>query len=148
MVRLSWLLSVLHLTGLALAVGAATVKVVLLLKSSADDAFLPVYLKVARPISQQIILGMILLTLSGIGWVLLGYPFTTLLVVKLILVGATWVLGPVIDNVVEPRFRNLVPAPSQPASGAFVRIRGQYLTLEIIATLLFYVIIVIWVGRG
>lgn len=148
MISLWSLFSVIHVIGLALGVGSATVKLVLLLKCNADYAFVPVYLKVARPITRLIILGIVLLTLSGIAWLLLGYQFTSLLVVKVILVGAIWVLGPVIDNVVEPKFQKLAPALGEPASAAFIRIQKQYLTLEIIATLLFYVIIVIWAGRG
>jgi hypothetical protein len=38
-----------HLAGLALGVGCATAKVVLLLKCNKDNAFLPVYLKVVKP---------------------------------------------------------------------------------------------------
>jgi hypothetical protein len=142
------LVSVIHITGLALAVGAATVKLVLLLKCNADYAFVLVYLKVAKPITRQIVLGIVLLILSGIGWLLLGYQFTSLLLVKVILVGAILVLGLLIDNVVEPKFQKLAPALGEPASAAFIRIQKQHLTLEIVATLLFYVIIVIWAGRG
>lgn len=145
MFSLSSLLSLAHLIGLALAVGAATVKFALLLRCSADNAFVPVYLGVARPITRQIILGLLLLTLSGIGWLLLGYKLKSLLVVKLILVAAIWILGPVIDNVVEPRFRKLAPAPGEPPSHAFRRIQKQYLALEAVATGLFYVVILIWI---
>jgi hypothetical protein len=145
MMALSSLLSVLHLLGLALAVGAATVKLGLLLKCSADPAWLPAYLKVARPITRQIVLGLVLLTLSGIVWLLLGQRFTTLLVVKVGLVAAIWALGPFIDKVVEPRFRQLAPAPGERASPAFIRVQKQYMALEVTATLLFYVITVIWV---
>lgn len=91
------------------------------------------------------ILGLALLTLSGLGWLLVGYPVTPLLVVKLVLVGAIWVLGPVIDNVVEPKFLQLAPRPSEPPSPAFIRILGRYLWLETVATGLFYVIVVMWV---
>jgi hypothetical protein len=144
---LSSLVLVAHLIGLALGVGAATVKLVLLLKCRADPAFVPVYVRVARPVTRQIILGLVLLTLSGIGWLLLGYPFTPRLVVKVVLVAAIWVLGPVIDNVVEPKFLTLAPGPAEPGSAAFVRAQKQYLTLEVVATLLFYVIIGMWVLR-
>jgi len=147
MISLSSLLSLTHLVGLALGVGAATVKLGLLLKCNADRSFVPVYIKVAKLITRQIVVGLALLTLSGIGWLLLGYQFTTLLIVKVVLVAAIWVLGPVIDNVVEPKFQKLVPGPGEPASPAFIRIQEQYLALEVIATLLFYIIIVIWV-RG
>ncbi len=143
----SSLLSVIHLIGLALGVGAATVKLALLLQCKADHGFVPVYIKVARPITRLIILGLALLTLSGIGWLLLGYPFTALLAVKVVLVAAIWVLGPVIDNAVEPKFRKLAPALGEPASPAFVRVQQQYLALEVLATLLFYVIIVVWARR-
>ena len=147
MISFSSILTLIHLIGLALAVGAATVKVVLLLKCHADAGFVPVYLKVVRPITRLIILGLVMLTLSGIGWLWLGYPITSLLVAKLILVGAIWVLGPIIDNVAGPKFGKLSPASGEPASANFIRAQKQYLTLEIIATLLFYVIIVIWVGH-
>jgi len=139
------LLTVTHLLGLALAVGAATVKVALLLRCRRDSAFLPVYLAVVRIITRFIILGMILLTLSGVGWLLIGYGFTPLLIVKLVLVGAVWVLGPVIDNVAEPAFRTLAPAAGQAASAAFLQARARYLALEFTATALFYVIVVIWI---
>lgn len=143
----SALLLLTHLVGLSLAVGAATLKVLLLLKCYADHTFLPVYSRVSKTVTGQIITGMILLTLSGIGWLLTGYTFTPLLITKLILFGAVWVIGPIIDNVVEPKFHKLAPAPGQAPSPAFIRARTQFLGFEIVATLLFYVTMVIWV-RG
>ena len=143
MITLPSFLSVAHLVGLALGLGAATVKLALLLRCRADRAFLPVYQEVARPITRQIVLGMILLTLSGVGWLFLGYPWTPLLVVKLVLVAAIWVLGPVIDNVAEPNFTALAPAPGSAASPAFLRAQGRYLALESLATSLFYVLVVL-----
>jgi len=145
MPSLASLLSFTHLIGLALAVGAATVKLTLILKSKRDPAFLPTFIAADKPITRLIILGLVLLTLSGIGWLLVGYSFTSLLIVKLALVGVIWVLGPVIDNVVRPKFQKLAPGPSESASPAFVQVQQRYLALEIIATGLFYVIIVIWI---
>lgn len=120
-------------------------KLALLFRCNADAAFVPVYAKVARPVTKQIIIGQILMTLSGIAWLLGGHPFTPRLVVKLVLVAAVWVLGPLIDNAVEPRFLRLAPASGESPSPAFVRIQRQYLTLEVLATGLFYLIVVIWV---
>lgn len=139
------LLSLAHLVGLALGVGSATAKLTLLLKCRSDDAFLPAYLAVVRPVTRLIVLGLALLTLSGVGWLLIGYRFTPLLVAKLVLVGAIWVIGPVIDNLVEPQFKKLAPRPGESPSPAFVRVRQRYLTLEMVATGLFYVIVVMWV---
>jgi hypothetical protein len=139
------LLTFTHLIGLALGVGAATVKLTLLLKSKHDRAFLPVFIAADKPVTRLIIIGLALLTLSGVGWLLRGFPFTPLLIVKLVLVGAIWVLGPVIDNVVRPKFQELAPAPGESASQEFVQIQQRYLALEVIATGLFYVIVVIWI---
>ena len=139
------LLLLTHLIGLALALGAATAKVVLLLKWSAEPAFGPVYRAVSRPITRQIILGMVLLTLSGLGWLLVGYDFTPRLVLKVILVGAMWVVGPYIDNVVEPKVERLAPAPGQTPSLEFVRMQRHYLTVETMATALLYTIVAMWV---
>ena len=147
MITCSSSLSVAHLMGLPLGVGSATVKVVLLLKSRADSSFLPVYINVVRPTTRQIVLGMILMTLSGIGWLILGYQFTALLMVKVVLVAGVWVLGPIIDNVVELKFQELAPGPGDPPSPAFLRVQKQYVALEVIATIVFYVVIVPWVRR-
>jgi hypothetical protein len=127
-----------------LGVGCATAKLTLLLRCKTDHSFLPVYIAAAKPVTRLIVLGLALLTLSGVGWLLLGYPFTPLLVVKLALVGAIWVLGPIIDNVVEPKFQMLAPRPGESASPAFIRIQRRYLLLEVTATGLFYVIVVMW----
>jgi hypothetical protein len=138
------LLTVAHLAGLALGVGAATVKLFLLLKCRKEPAFLKVYLQVAKTITRQIIAGMILLTLSGIGFLMVGFPFTSRLAVKVVVVAALWALGPIIDNVLEPKFRTLAPEAGVPASLEFIKAQGRYVATEILATSLFYLIIVIW----
>lgn len=146
MISLPSLLTLAHLIGLAIGLGAATVKLVLLFKCRADGTFVPTYLEVAKPITRQIVLGLVLLALSGIGFLLLGHSFTPRLIVKIVLVAAIFILGPVIDNVVEPKFRRLAPVPGQPASAEFIRARQQYLALDLLAGLLFYAVLIIWVG--
>jgi hypothetical protein len=145
MPSLPTVLTLAHLIGLALGVGCATAKLTLLLKSKSDPAFLPAFIAVSRPVTRLIITGLALLTLSGIGWLLLGRPFTPLLVVKIALVAAIWALGPVIDNVVEPRFLKSAPGRGESPSPAFVRFQRQYLILEVIATGLFYAVMVLWI---
>ncbi len=136
-------LMAIHLLGLSLGVGSATVKLVLLFKSKANTEFLPVYFMVAKSITRLIIMGMILLTLSGIGFLFVGYSFTTLFIIKLVLVGLMWVIGPVIDNVVEPKFEKLIPSQGETPTPEFVRIRKKYLILEVTATGLMYAITII-----
>lgn len=140
----SWI-TLAHLIGLALGLGAATVKASLLLRCRADRAFLPAYLSLVRPITHLIIGGLALLTLSGVGWLLLGYRVGPLLLVKLVLVGALWAMGPIIDHVAEPAFRKNAPRPGESPTPAFVRAERRYLLAEATATGLFYVIVVIWV---
>lgn len=145
MPSLSSFLTFAHLVGLALAVGAATAKLVLLLRCRGDAGFVPVFVAVSRPLTRLIILGLVLLTLSGVGWLLLGHGFTTRLVVKLVLVAAIWVLGPVIDNVVEPGFVAAAPGTGASPSPAFRRALRRYLAFESVATGLFYAVLVLWV---
>lgn len=144
MVSMPDFLSVVHVLGLALALGSATAKLALLLRCRADTGLVPAFIAVARPITRVLITGMVLVTLSGIGWLLIGYAFTTLLIVKLVLVAAVWVLGPIIDNVAEPSFRKLAPKPGEPASPEFLVVMRRYLLLEVLATGLFYVIVLMW----
>jgi hypothetical protein len=134
-----------HLLGLALGMGCATAKLTLLLRCRSDPTFVQAYISVTRPLTRWIVLGLSLLTLSGVGWLLLGYRLTPLLVAKLVLVGAIWVLGPVIDNIVEPKFRKLAPAVGESPARAFVEAQRRYLLLETVATGLFYMIVAMWV---
>jgi len=139
------LLVLMHLIGFSLGVGSATVKLVLLFRCYSNHEFLNIYLKVTKPVTKLIVVGMILLTLSGIGWLFVGYPFTTLLIVKVGFVGLIWVLGPIIDNVVEPKFEKLAPLPGDLASPAFTSIQRKHLALEIAATVLMYTITIMGV---
>lgn len=145
MVSLPSILKVVHLIGLALGLGSATAKLTLLLRCKADPAFVVVFLKVTKPLTRQIVLGLALLVVSGIGWIFLGYPFTPLLITKLVLVGAIVVMGPIIDHVVEPEFEELAPETGEAPIPEFIRVQARYLGLEMVATALFYLIVVIWV---
>lgn len=145
MISLPEVLTLVHLLGLALGLGSATGKLTLLLRCRADPEFVSVFLKVTRILTRQILLGLALLVVSGIGWILMGYPFTPLLIRKLVLVAAMFVMGPIIDHVVEPRFRKLAPRIGEAPSPEFMRAQTQYLGLEMAATALFYVIVVMWV---
>lgn len=138
------LLTLIHLVGLALGVGAATVKLVLLVRSRADRSLVPAFLRVVRVVTRLIVLGLVLLVVSGVGWLLLGYPWRPLLVVKLVLVAAIWVLGPLIDKVAEPAYRAYAPDAGQAPSAAFRRAERRYVALEVAATALFYVVLAVW----
>jgi len=76
---------------------------------------------------------------------LLGYPFTPILVTKLAFVATIWVVGPIIDNVVGPSFERLAPGPGESPTPEFKRIQRRYLMLKAAATALFYVVIGLWV---
>ena len=123
------LLILIHLLGLTLALGGAAVKIALLvaLRASGD---VELFLRVARPISRLIIAGMVLVTGSGIVWLVQGRHFTPLLVGKLVLAGAVWVLGPIIDNVLEPRLRAAATGPAERLEAA----RRTHFVVEIVAT--------------
>jgi hypothetical protein len=142
MISLWSLLFLTHLVGLALGVGAATVKLTFVLKCVRDYRFAAVYIQVAKPITRLIVVGLVLLTLSGIGWLWSGVPLTRLLTAKLLLVAALWAVGPFIDRVVEPRFRELIPTLGDEPTLAFTRALKRYVTFEAIGTGLFYVITV------
>ncbi len=143
MVSLWTFLLLVHLSGLALGVGSATGKVVLLLKCNRDITFMPVYLKVVAPLTQLLVLGLIMMTLSGVTWLILGYGFSTLMIVKLVLVGIVWILGLIIDKITEPKFIRLSPAAGEEPSQPFISIKKQHLAMEVIATLVFYIILIL-----
>jgi hypothetical protein len=126
-------------------VGAATVKLVLLFKCKSNSDFVSIFLKVVKPVTMIIIIGQVLLTLSGIGWLIVGYSFSTLIIIKIILLGSLWVVGPLIDNLFSPKFQKSAPAPGESVSLSFVKSQKQLLAMEILATGLFYVLLVLGV---
>ena len=138
---------VFHFIGLALALGCGTAKLLLLGKSGSDHSAVSAFLAVSRPLTRLIITGMVLTAVSGIYWLVDGYPFTTMLIVKLVLLGIVLVLGPVIDNVIEPSYRRLAPAAGEAASAGFIAVQRRYLLVEIAATGLFYAVLVLWMFR-
>ncbi len=142
----SWVvLLMIHLVGLALGVGSATAKVVLLLKCYRDHTYVASYLKVVKPLTRILVLGLLLMTLSGIIWLILGYGFPTRMIIKLVLVAIVWILGIVIDNVTEPQFIRFAPSDGDDASPAFIRIERRHLVLESLAAFVFFIIMVMGV---
>lgn len=131
-----------HLLGLALALGSAAVKVSLLLGCRGDRGRAPAYVQIAPVVTRLLVTGLALLTLSGIAWLLRGRPFTPLLAGKVGLAAAVWALGPVIDKVVEPAFVRLVPSG---AGAELARARRRYLAVELVATGLLGAIVVLGV---
>lgn len=145
MLVLSEILYVVHVIALTLAAGAALVKLLLVFRCKKDYTFYTDYFKVAPLLSKLIITGMILLTLSGITWIITGYALEPLLIVKIIIVTAIWIIGPIIDNRAEPRVEKLFPSPGVEPSAEFVGAQQQHLQLEIIATILMYAALIIGV---
>ena len=133
-------LNFLHLLGLTFGVGGLTVKLRLLVKCNSDLDFVPVFFEVVKPITMIIILGQVLLTITGIGWMFLGYTFTPLIIVKIVLLGLLWVLEPVIDIVFQPKVEKFVHSAGCIASLSFIRSLKHLLIAEIAATGIFYVL--------
>ena len=134
-----------HVIGLALGVGAATVKITLLLKCRADSAYVPAYLQFVGWFTRVLVLGLILATASGIALLWRGYPFTPLMITKLVLVALLWAIGPVIDKVAEPPFRRLAPAPGAAVTAEFTQALKKYLAVEMAGGILFYAVVVLGV---
>ncbi|MFW9965391.1 MAG: hypothetical protein ACFFCX_17595 [Candidatus Sifarchaeia archaeon] len=137
------IITLVHIIGIALGVGGASIKLVLFMKSYYNKNFTPAYTVVAEPISQLIFLGMILLTVSGIGYALVGYPEGSSLLVKHVLVVLLWVVGPLISKVYGPRFITLAPKPSESPTSEFLQVRKQLLVLEVLGTVCFYAVSII-----
>jgi hypothetical protein len=136
------------LIALSLGMGAATTKTALLLRCRGDASLIATFKAVSRTVTRLIITGLVLLVVSGFAWFFVGgLRLTTSIVVKLVLVAALFVLGPLIDNVVEPKYNRLAPENGAAPSAEFLKVQRQYVALELFATSLFYVITVFWVFR-
>ena len=145
MYALTIILKLAHLIGLALGLGSATVKIALLLRCNRNYNLYPDFIKASKPVTRLLISGIILLVLSGTGWLITGYPLTTLMIIKIILVVLVFASGAVIDNVVEPTLKKLLPTPGESPTQPFIQIQKRHLLLEIAATMAMYAITVIGV---
>jgi len=139
MLSLASLLVLGHLLGLALALGAATVKLALVLRARSDLGFVPAFLEARKSVTRFIVLGLALATVTGVSWLLQGYGWTPLLVVKVAAVVAMWILGPLIDSVFEPRLERLAPRAGEDATPEFQRAQRNHVAIEVVATVLMYV---------
>lgn len=137
-------LTIAHLIGVALGIGAGTVKFILLVQARRDTTRISTYLAVAPAITKVILIGMGLLIISGLAWLVTGYPLSGWLIAKLVMVAAIIAMGATLDKVVEPKFRGLAPLAGVAATPAFARAHGRYLTIEFAATGLFYAITIYW----
>lgn len=147
MISFSILVRLVHFIGLGLALGAATTKLVLQLRSTKDQGFVAAYIAVDKPITGLILAGTGLLALSGIVWLLVGYPLQPLLIFKIVLVVLAVGVGASMGRFIEPAYIRLAPKPGEAASAAFVRVQRQYLLAECLATGLYYLIVIIWILR-
>lgn len=145
MFTLYHLLLLTHILGLGLALGGATAKFILLIRCQQDHKRFFIFFQVSKLLTVLIILGMILCTLSGVAWLLTNYPLRPLLIAKIVMVGLIWILGPVIDNVAEPRLRKELPGAGLEPGPGFNPARNRHLLLEIVATLLMYAVTVLGV---
>lgn len=135
---MSSFLLLLHLLGLALGVGAASVKLAMVVRSKRDPEFVQAFLESRKLITKFIVLGLVLLTASGIVWLLQGYSWSPTLIAKVVIVGLLWVIGPVIDNAVEPMFERLAPSGGEVPSQEFLKAQRVHLACEVTATALMY----------
>lgn len=125
-----------HVIGSALGVGGVTANVVLWTKARFDKELAPAILKIVELIGKLIFLGLILLTLSGIGFLYLGFPLARL-TVKLSLVAALWVESPLVHYLTS-RVANLAPKPGQPQSPEFLSIKRKTQVVGTIGVILWY----------
>lgn len=140
---ISFILALAHLVGIVFGIGAATVKIILLFKCRSNAGFIPIFLGVLKPVTMVIVIGQFLLTLSAIGLMVSGYPFTTIIILKIILLGCLWILGPTIDKVFEPKFEKLAPRQGESADPQFVKALNQFLAAEVFANGLFYAALIL-----
>ena len=133
-----------HTVGLAFGLGGVTINVVLMIKARFDKELASTIIKVSKTIGPLIFLGLVLLTISGIGFMRLGYPLTRTLAVKHILVVALWIEGPLIFYLTS-KLAKLSPTPSEPPSLKFLSTRRMMQALAAAGLILWYTITVLGV---
>ncbi len=104
------------------------------MRAAADRHLAAAYARLVPSITRVIVAGMALLTASGAVWIVQGRPWTPALFVKIGLAAGVWILGPIIDKVVEPAFLRTLGATATAPSPECVRARRRYVTLEFMAT--------------
>ena len=128
-----------HTFGLAFGLGGVTINVALMIKARFDKELASVMSKVSKIIGPLIFLGLVLLTISGIGFMRLGYLLTRTLAVKHILIVALWIEGPLIFYFTS-KLEKLSPKLSEPPSPKFLSTRRKMQALAAVGLVLWYTI--------
>jgi hypothetical protein len=128
-----------HIVGLAFGLGGVTVNFALMIKARFDKELASIMSKVSKTIGPLIFLGLVLLTISGIGFVRLGYPLTRTLIVKLHLVAVLWMEGLLISYI-SLKLGRLAPKLGEPPSLKFLSTRRKMQALAAVGLVLWYTI--------
>jgi hypothetical protein len=126
-----------HTVGLAVGLGGVTVNVTLMIKSRFDKELASNMAKILKTIGLLIFLGLVFLTISGIGFMRLGYPVTRTLAVKHVLVVALWIIGPLIFYFTS-KLAKLSPKPREYPSAKFLSTKRKMQALAAVALILWY----------
>jgi len=135
--NLRTLFILIHTVGLAFGLGGVTINVVLTIKARFDKELASTIIKILKTIGPLIFLGLLLLTISGIGFMRLGYPLTRTLAVKHILVVALWVESPLIFYLTS-KLAKLAPKQGEPPSHKFLSTKMKMQALVAVGVFLWY----------
>jgi hypothetical protein len=126
-----------HTVGLAFGLGGVTANVMLMIKARFDKELASTIIKILKTIGTLIFLGLVLLTISGIGFMRLGYPLTRTLAVKHVLVVALWIEGPLIFYLTS-KLAKLSPKQGEPPSPKLISTRRKMQALAAVGLVLWY----------
>jgi hypothetical protein len=126
-----------HTIGLAFGLGGVTASFVLMIKSRFDRELASTIINVSKTIAPLIFLGLVLLTISGIGFMRLGYPLTRTLAIKHALVVALWIVGPIMLYLTS-KLEKLSSKPGEPPSPKFLSTRTKVQALAVVGLVLWY----------
>ena len=135
------LFNFIHFIGLAFGLGGATVASLISAKAEKDKEVSSAFIKIMPPISKLIMLGLILLIVSGIAITfLVTWPINYVnLIIKHVLVILIVVIG-IITGVKSKKIMKLVPKKGGQISLNFMKAKHQIKVLSIINLILWYAV--------
>ena len=136
---------ILHDIATAWGVGGVTIAFLLLLKGDRDKELAPIIRNKLMPlISKVIMIGLLLLIVSGIGLLYLTpWPLGDFYLIKHIFVVALLCVGISMGAYVMPRRNKLAPTPGNPPSKEFLKFKRLARALHLVNLILWYVITVL-----
>ena len=133
-----------HLISMAFGVGGSTLAMIISRKIDKNPEIAPIIMELIKPVSKLIRLGLILLILSGLGFMVLGskgYIYQPFFLAKMLTVSIISINAILMKFVLNPKLRKLIKKSGSKSSPELLKVKKYIKLSNIISLVAWYLVV-------